>query len=510
MGKDIPIRIHDAQLRPSEGHAMRRTALAAIAVILAAALAALTLTASAPTVEAATTTAATTGPVPVTSLKIMNYYPSNAGWMDMWTDYSHATTVSDFAAIQSLDANAVRIIVQPSAVGYPNVSSTMRANLDDMISVASADGLSVQLTLFDMWDNYTDVAGSEQWVSSLLADQTGNPTIALVELKNEMPLNSTTISWAESLLPYLQTVLPGVPRTISEPGTGGASAIQALLSDIPPTDLDAVDVHYYGDPSLAAAELQQVQGMAGSMPVFIGETGDSTYGTTAGEEAQVRFYEIMGETAKDLGLPPPSPWMLNDVTNASGENLTTYQEYMGLRRADGTWKPAATVVRDMFDGNTPEDWDGTMINEALDLQPVLGAWTEFDPTDGTPTINSHLSHDGGRSLCFSKTGGTSAKWPSVEQSFPVLVPNELFTASAWIKRKAGTGIEKIAIAGFNANDQYVGETDSVMALGSGYWQKLTVFGVVPPGITSVQVHLKTGDETGTACWSDASITFSAP
>lgn len=487
--------------------AMRKAALAALAVGLVA----MALTAPRTTLAAASSTPVpATTRLPVSSLKIMNYYPSNAGWMDQWTDYSHSTTVSDFAAIKSLDANAVRIIVQPSAVGYPVVAPSMQAAFDDMINVASSDGLSVQLTLFDMWDNYSDVAGSEQWVTSLLAGENANPAIALVELKNEMPLNSTTVSWAETLLPYLQTLLPGVPRTISEPGTGGASAIQALLSDIPSSDMDAVDVHYYGDPSLAAAELKQVQGMAGSMPVFIGETGSSTYGTSAGEEAQTRFYEVMGETAKDLGLPPPSPWMLNDVTRASGENLTPYQEYMGLRRADGTWKPASAVVQQMFGGTTPKDWDGTMIHEAPGLPPVLGAWTEFDAADGTPTVTSGLSYNGGQALCFSGTGGTSAKWPSVEQGFPVLVANEDFSVTAWIKRTNGTGNERIAIAGFNSSDQYVGEADSVPALGSGYWQKLTVVGVVPPGITSVQVHLKTGDETGTACWSDVTITSSAP
>jgi hypothetical protein len=488
---------------------MRRSVLGVLAAILATTV----LTAS---TRAAADTPSTPGAAPATSrmpvsaLKIMNYYPSSAGWMDMWTDYSHATTVSDFAAIQSLNANTVRIIVQPSAVGYPVVNATMRANLDDMINVATSAGLKVQLTLFDMWANYSDVAGSEQWVQSLLDGETSNPAIALVELKNEMPINSTTVSWADALLPFLQTLLPGVPRTISEPGSGGLSAIQSLLSNIPPSDLDAVDVHYYGDAALAAGELEQVQRMAGSLPVFIGETGISTYGTSPGEEAQTRFYEVLGQTAKDLGLPPPSPWMLNDVTQAAGENLTTQQEYFGLRRADGSWKPAALVVSQVFSGLAPRNWDGTMVNEALGLAPVLGAWTEFDPAAGTPTINRGLAYLVGQSLCFSGTGGSSAKWPSVEQSFPVLVPNESFSVTGWIHRNAGNGYETIAIAGFNASDQFVGETDSVPAVGSGYWQKLTVAGVVPPGITSVQVHLKAGAESGTACWSNVTINSSAP
>jgi hypothetical protein len=459
-----------------------------------------------------TTTQASVTPArrPVGALKIVNYYPSNAGWTDMWTNYSHATTVADFTAIKSLGANTVRVIVQPSAVGYPNVAPSMRTDLDDMISVAGADGLSVQLTLFDMWSGYTDILGSEQWLQSLLAGETTNPTIAVVELKNEMPLSTLSVAWATALMPFLQSVLPGVPRTISEPGTGGASALQTLLTDLPTSDIDAVDVHYYGDPALAGAELQQVKTMAGTTPVFIGETGVSTYGTSAGEEAQTRFYEVMGQTAKDLGLAPPSPWMLNDVTRAGGENLTTQQEYYGLRRADGSWKPAASVISQLFAGGSPQNWDGNMSKEASDLPPVLGSWTEFDAADGTPTITPGMSYNGGQSLCFSNTGGTSAKLPSVEQGLPVLSSNEVFTVTAWINRTSSTGNDRISIAGFNSSDQYIGETDSAAATTTGNWQELSATGMVPQGISSVQIHLKTGNQTGTACWSDVSITYTAP
>jgi hypothetical protein len=92
----------------------------------------------------------------------MNYYPADDGWTNMWTSYSHDKTVSDFQAIASLGANTVRIIVAPAAMGYPTVTSTRLAEFRDMLAVASAQGLSVQLTLFDMWHNYTDITGSQQ------------------------------------------------------------------------------------------------------------------------------------------------------------------------------------------------------------------------------------------------------------------------------------------------------------------------------------------------------------
>lgn len=438
--------------------------------------------------------------LPVQALKIMNYFPADAGWRDMWIEYSHSTIASDFSAIASLGANTVRIIVQPDAVGYPTVSPTSRADLDDMIRVAGSDGLSVQLTLFDMWHGYSQISASEAWVSSLLVDQTNNPGIALVELQNEMPLSRASVNWARSLLPFLQSVLPGVPRTISEPGSQGVTPIRELLSDIPSSDIDAVDVHYYGDPSRAAHELNQVLPMAQRRPVFIGETGVSTGGTSQGEETQARFYKIMGETTDALGLPPPSPWMLNDVHRADGEHLDADQTYFGLRRADGSWKPAAVMVQDIFRGSIP-----TGSTEDPPSANTLGDWTAFDPSDGAPFVRSTPSHDGGRSICYSHTTGSPAKLPAVEQSFPVLRQGETFTVSAWLYRTAGTGEERISIAEFDANDRYLREVDSPVAVGSGKWQRLSVTASEPNDAVSIAINLKAGYETGAACWSAINV-----
>src|SRR4051794_14156053 len=79
-----------------------------------------------PTTSSATATA--TGRLPISQLKIMNYYPADAGWTLMWSSYSHDRTVSDFQAIASLGANTVRIIVQPNAIGYPTPTTAMLAN----------------------------------------------------------------------------------------------------------------------------------------------------------------------------------------------------------------------------------------------------------------------------------------------------------------------------------------------------------------------------------------------
>ena len=239
------------------------------------------------TSAAITTTTPAPARLPVSQLKIMNYYPADAGWTLMWSAYSHARTAADFQAIASLGANTVRIIVQPNTIGYPNPTSTMLANFRDVLATAQAQGLSVQLTLFDWWSSYADITGSEQWLRGLLAEQSGNPTIALVELQNELPVGTVAaVSWAQTLLPYLNTLLPGVPRTVSASGSAGLAGITSLLTSLTPSIMDVADVHYYGDASGAANAIRTAQGSASGRPVIVGETGLSTADGAAGEEAQ--------------------------------------------------------------------------------------------------------------------------------------------------------------------------------------------------------------------------------
>ena len=290
-------------------------------------------------------TAAPATRVPVAHLKLMNYYPADAGWSLMWRTYSHARTSRDFAAIRSLGANAVRIIVQPGAVGYPIVRRDMLSRFHDMLSTARAHGLGVQLTLFDWWNGYADITGSKQWLHSLLHGEQHDQTVAIVELKNELPRSPTALAWAHQLLPVLSAELPGVPRTVSTPASSGAAGL-AMQAALP---VDLLDVHYYGDPSQAGRLLQIAATVAGGRPVIIGETGVST--AQVNEAAQARYFAAMAAAAAAARVPPPAPWVLSDFTAGAvppGGNRASSQYHYGLRRLSGRWKPAAAIVRSAF------------------------------------------------------------------------------------------------------------------------------------------------------------------
>jgi hypothetical protein len=457
---------------------------------------------------AASTTTSTATRLPVSQLKIVNYYPADDGWTNMWTSYSHDKTVTDFQAIASLGANTVRIIVAPAAMGYPTVTSTRLAEFRDMLAVARAQGLSIQLTLFDMWHNYTDITGSQQWLNSLLSGQAQNPTIALVELQNELPLGTSgALTWAGRLLPQLSTLLPGVPRTVSVSGSSGIAGIVQLISSLTTSKLDVVDVHYYGDAAGAANTLQTAVAHAQGRPVIVGEAGLSTVNGAAGEEAQARFYRMLARITQSLGIPPAAPWILSDFTsNAIPYSASQAEYHYGLRRLDGTWKPAAAAVRDAFAGRMSSDVDGSFEREA-NGGITLGSWTAFDTADGLGFVTPLIARSGRVALCFNQTGGSSAAWPSVEQAFPVITPHQTVTASGYVFRHQATGIERISLAWFDATGRYLGQNESPYTTLNNRWVPLKVSAAAPAGATAVQVHLKAAHESGYGCYDDIAVSW---
>jgi hypothetical protein len=292
----------------------------------------------------------------VRNLKEVNYYPAAGGWTYMWSHFDPVAINHDFARIRGLDANAVRIIIQPSAFGFPVVRPLMARRLSEVIALAAKHSLRVQLTLFDWWTRYTDVHGSKEWVSSLLSRYRHDPHIAVLELQNEIdPQDPQAVTWATRLLPYLATVMPGTLRTVSTASVRPAlfALFTRELRHSPP---DFWDFHYYGPPADAYSVLSRIKALAAPRPLYVGATGRSTDGTPGGAAAAERvhaaYYRAVFSAAAALRLPDPAPWTLNDFSPRaippSPGSAQRAQYGYGLFRLNGTAKPAAAVVRKEF------------------------------------------------------------------------------------------------------------------------------------------------------------------
>ena len=215
----------------------------------------------------------------VQNLKEVNYYPAAGGWTYMWSHFDQAAINRDFARIRGLDANTVRIIIQPTVFGFPSVRPLMARRLSEVIGLAARHSLRVHLTLFDWWHRYTDIRGSKEWVSSLLSRYWGDPNIAVLELQNEVsPKNRQAVAWVATMLPYLSTVMPGTLRTVST-ATVPPAEFAKFTRELRRSPPDFWDYHYYGPARDAFPVLSQIRALAAPRRLFIGETGRSTDGT---------------------------------------------------------------------------------------------------------------------------------------------------------------------------------------------------------------------------------------
>jgi hypothetical protein len=292
----------------------------------------------------------------VQNLKEVNYYPATGGWTYMWSHFDPTVIDRDFARIRGLDANTVRLIIQPSVFGFPTVSPIMANRLSEVIGLAAKHSLRVHLTLFDWWSRFTDIEGSKEWVSSLLSRYRGDPRVAVVELLNEInPQNREAAAWVIAMLPYLSTVMPGTLRTVSTASVS-PETFALLTHELNHSQPDFWDYHYYGPAADAYSLLSRIKALAAPRALFIGETGYSTDATpgdqAARRQAQAAYYRAVFTAAAALQLPSPAPWTLNDfyqkaIPPSPAADKPAQYGY-GLFQLNGTQKPAAAVVRTAF------------------------------------------------------------------------------------------------------------------------------------------------------------------
>lgn len=295
----------------------------------------------------------------VQRLREINYYPSAGGWMYMWTHFNPSAISHDFDRIHRLGANAVRIFVQPPAFGFPTVNPVMARRLAEVIGLAAQHSLRVHLTLFDFWHEFANLSGSREWAASLLSPYRHNPHIAVVELKNEIdPTDAPAVAWVSRMLPYLRTILPRTLRTVSVANVS-PQLFGVFTQELRHSPPDFWDYHFYGPPGDAYIRLSRLKLLAAPRPLFIGETGfstgDSPVSASALEQEQASYYRAVFAAAKELGLPDPAPWTLNDFLPGAippGKTANNRAQYgYGLYQADGAAKPAAAVVKAEFSGS---------------------------------------------------------------------------------------------------------------------------------------------------------------
>ncbi|GAA0566407.1 hypothetical protein GCM10010172_57740 [Paractinoplanes ferrugineus] len=434
--------------------------------------------------------------------KQINYYPSAAGWTKMWTSFDARTVDADLARARGMGADSVRVMVFPSVFGYPTPKPEYTAKLAQFVTTAAGHGMTVKLTLFDWWNSYGDVTGSSTWASAILAPYRNDPRILSVDLQNELdPDNAAALAWAKRLVPAVQAAAPAIPVTVSSNTVARLAKVRANLT------LDYYDFHLYGYSERALSAIRQAQAVVGSAaPLVVGETGVSAL--TWGEGEQAAFLARVFQAASVAGIRSVAPWTLYDFTPGaipdSAVAKSPGEYHYGLYRTDGSAKPAAAVVKAAWTGTAfPASVQDLGFENAVGQTP----WRSFMPELGVPSLTRSAAHSGSWSVSLSGTGKASAGLPSYRLNPVTAVqPGQKWHAEVWARGNAATGTTQIALSWFDANDKWLGgQGSALLANGTTGWTKLAVDGTAPVGAASVQVHLKSGANTGTVWFDDVAM-----
>jgi hypothetical protein len=470
-----------------------------------------------------------TGPVNIpqflSGLKAINYYPSANAWDYMWTNWNSRQFNRDMATLAAMHANSIRIIVRTNTFGYPTPSQTMLNELSTAISDAYNNGLTVDLSLFDGWSNYTDISGSETWASDVLSSYKNDARIAYIDLHSELSTtNSSADTWADTMLPYVRNITGYIPLTVSASSTANLSA--QVADNFP---VDFYELHFYGKAGLAYSTFSQAQSIVNDKPLYIGETGYSTYpqntfypdvdqNQTSQEAQQELYLRTVYYAAKSLGLPTPRWWIYSDFTQtAVPPSVFTYsadptQYYYGLYRTDGSAKPAQSTLSSILNGGSIS----TAFNNGFETGDGNGLPTDWDlwqnSSNGyTATFaqDCTTAHTGSCSAEISNATSSSSGSPGYYlEPVQYIVPGHSYTATAYAKGTHSIGTVLVTLAWFDSKFNYISNTSSSsLPTGTTNWTKLTETANAPSNAAYVEIHLSTTTNTGSVWFDD--VTFTA-
>jgi hypothetical protein len=458
--------------------------------------------------------------------KVISYYPSSGGWTTMWEHWDPARYRADFARIAALNANTVRVIVPADLFGFPAPGEPYVSRLHELVGIAGAQGLKVQLTLFDWFHagGYADIAGSEQWASALLTPYLGDPRISFVEVRNELETTDPlALAWARQLIPYVRTVLGGtVPVTISVSGVDPVASLQTMKSALTGAEPDFYTFHYYGGSGEQAYwALQQAQSIVAPVPLFFGKTGYPTSSQVTGysdlpltrqaqEAAQAHFLKTVAYAAWKLGLPPPGVWTLDDFAPGSiplaDQAPTNEAEYhFGLFRTDGSPKPAVAVVRSMF-GPAPQAGFDQGFEQAVPAAnggSFPAEWSGYGSQNAALAQVNEQPRSGSGDAVVRSLGGRADGTFFIAPIASTPPPGASdATATVWVRVRSRGARVHLALQWLDGAEAELATQESLEPAAGPGWMQLSVAGAPPPGARSVRIELLVDNSPGNVWFDD--------
>ena len=304
---------------------------------------------------------------PVT-LKGTNYWLHNAPFVDTWGEWNGAQVAAELAKAHALGVNSVRITLPYIHVPIPlvwgdkvseRVNGPIIGLMTQLLQIADSYDMKVMFALFDGTDRVDDPSAAEfrrelNYVQGIVEPFAHDDRVLAWDLKNE-PDNgpvwlkgdaAQSIHWLSQIAGAVRAADTQHPITV---GMGQAVDLWAAPDGLRVLDfVDFASFHSY-DAGGFAGQIQATQAHT-DKPIVVSEFGwptgpprESSAAATYDEATQSYLYRTMLPTAQAAGVAGMMQWTLWDYER--GDDRPDHESFFGLVRADGSFKPAADLLR---------------------------------------------------------------------------------------------------------------------------------------------------------------------
>lgn len=308
------------------------------------------------------------------SIRGVNYYPCETPWDAMWTKTPPEVWNRGMALASSLGINTIRTFVQfgtqSEQAGLMQSDGALapayQSKIESLLAAAWTHRIRVIFCFeFDShWLAQTNIAARwQRALSDLVGAHRNDGRVLLWDLMNEP---DDAAKWNDGTRAYLKAAIPFVKQLdTNHLVTIGLAWKSDFLRE---TGLpEVMQYHEYapkaqlftvGVPRVIQSIANQRR-MGGTRPVLIGEFGlctsrDPQFGVEAsvrekineapGTEAeQAKLYKIILAAAEKERIAGVIPWCLYDYPIKNPN-----ESRFGLVRADGSLKPAASVLKEVY------------------------------------------------------------------------------------------------------------------------------------------------------------------
>jgi hypothetical protein len=179
------------------------------------------------------------------TIKGINYYPKNSAWDTFGTLFNIDTIARDFNVIKKAKLNSIRVFVQYGDFGEADVKQEKLEKLKKLLDLAESKNLSVIVTLFDFYSDYT----LENWTlthrhaEKIVSTFKDHKAILAWDLKNEPNLDfenrdkDNVLNWLNHMVSVIKKFDPNHLITI---GWSNSYEATQLANKV-----DFVSYHFY-------------------------------------------------------------------------------------------------------------------------------------------------------------------------------------------------------------------------------------------------------------------------